>query len=507
MKISAICTVLLAPALCLCGGGLKARAQQPSGSYNSNRSSDSVLASAFPNLLAQRGPARRPAGALEPAAFRSGVRPFFTMASLASGPILPVVGSGTLGRLTKWAGFNSDSVIGDSTVFEDKLGRVGIGTDAPTSRLTVAGPVESMSGGFKFPDGSVQSTAGVAGGLVVRSLNGLMGDLTLQAGPNIMITPSAATLIISATNALTGVAHDSTLTGSGAGASLLGVAIPLDLKCNGCALSQPVLSVASSQGGGSAVFAQSDSSHFSLIAVSPEVAVFGGDNDPSANGGLGAFGVVGFRTTGSGSLFETLSSNQSDAGVIAFGNNGSFAGRFGGNVNVTGTLSKAGGMFHIDHPLSPETKYLNHSFVESPDMKNIYDGTITTDADGNAIVALPDWFEALNKDFRYQLTVIGQFAQAIVSSEVRDNHFTIKTDAPAVKVSWQVTGIRRDAYANAHRIPVEEDKPQAERGYYLHPEEFGQPEELGIEWARHPDLMQHMKQVRQRSKQGRDERR
>jgi len=103
--------------------------------------------------------------------------------------------------------------------------------------------------------------------------------------------------------------------------------------------------------------------------------------------------------------------------------------------------------------------------------------------------------------------VIGQFAQAIVSSEVRDNHFTIKTDAPAVKVSWQVTGIRRDAYANAHRIPVEEDKPQAERGYYLHPEEFGQPEELGIEWARHPDLMQHMKQVRQRSKQGRDERR
>ena len=125
----------------------------------------------------------------------------------------------------------------------------------------------------------------------------------------------------------------------------------------------------------------------------------------------------------------------------------------GSGVDVVGTLSKGGGSFKIDHPLDPANKYLYHSFVESPDMMNIYNGNITTDGDWLATVMLPDWFEALNRDFRYQLTVIGQFAQAIVAGKVANNQFSIQTDKPNVEVSWQVTGIRQDAYANAHRIP------------------------------------------------------
>ena len=105
-------------------------------------------------------------------------------------------------------------------------------------------------------------------------------------------------------------------------------------------------------------------------------------------------------------------------------------------------------------------------------MMNVYNGNITTDAHGLATIVLPDYFEALNRDFRYQLTVIGQFAQAIVANEIRHNRFTIRTTRPGVKVSWQVTGIRQDAWANAHRIPVEEDKSPRERGTYLHPELF-----------------------------------
>jgi len=142
-----------------------------------------------------------------------------------------------------------------------------------------------------------------------------------------------------------------------------------------------------------------------------------------------------------------------------------------GTVHVVGNLTKGGGSFQIDHPLDPANKYLSHSFVESPDMMNIYNGNITTDARGNATVALPDWFEALNQDFRYQLTVIGEFAQAIIAREVQHNRFAIRTNRPHVKVSWQVTGIRHDAYANAHRIQVEEDKGD-KRGTYLHPELF-----------------------------------
>jgi hypothetical protein len=146
-----------------------------------------------------------------------------------------------------------------------------------------------------------------------------------------------------------------------------------------------------------------------------------------------------------------------------------------GNLTISGNLAKASGSFKIDHPLDPANKYLYHSFIESPDMMNVYNGNVVTDEDGFATVALPDYFEALNRDFRYQLTVIGQFAQAIVGQEIQNNRFLIQTDKGEVKVSWQVTGIRHDAYADAHRIQVEENKPPQEQGHYLHPELFGHP--------------------------------
>jgi len=114
---------------------------------------------------------------------------------------------------------------------------------------------------------------------------------------------------------------------------------------------------------------------------------------------------------------------------------------------------------------------------------------------------LPDYFEALNRDFRYQLTAIGQFAQAIVSSEVSNNRFTIRTDKPLVKVSWQVTGIRHDAYANANQLQTVEDKPEKERGSYLYPELFNQPEEKGVEWVHNPEMMRKNKAERERTKQ------
>ncbi|GAA4364450.1 hypothetical protein GCM10023185_34010 [Hymenobacter saemangeumensis] len=145
-----------------------------------------------------------------------------------------------------------------------------------------------------------------------------------------------------------------------------------------------------------------------------------------------------------------------------------------GNHQVMGNLSKGGGSFKIDHPLDPENKYLYHSFVESPDMMNVYNGNITLDARGEATVQLPDWFETLNRDFRYQLTPIGAAFTPYVLAKVSGNQFRI-AGQPGAEVSWQVTGIRQDKYANAHRIPVEEAKQPAERGYYLHPDAFGLP--------------------------------
>jgi hypothetical protein len=160
-----------------------------------------------------------------------------------------------------------------------------------------------------------------------------------------------------------------------------------------------------------------------------------------------------------------------------------------GAVDVTGNITKGGGSFKIDHPLDPEHRYLSHSFVESPDMMNVYNGNAETDETGFATVTLPDWFEALNRDFRYQLTVIGGgelWAQARVTREIDGNAFVIQTSLPRTRVSWQVTGVRQDAWANGNRIVVEELKPEAEQGYYLHPEVHGQPPDRAVAQAVYP---------------------
>lgn len=175
---------------------------------------------------------------------------------------------------------------------------------------------------------------------------------------------------------------------------------------------------------------------------------------------FGGIGVNGIGVVGVNGI--TSSTNPVDAavrGIATFGPGTAKAGLFQGDVQVTGTLIKSAGSFRIDHPLDPERKYLSHSFVESPDMMNVYNGNVTTDADGNATVVMPDYFEALNRDFRYQLTVIGKFAQAMVSEKISKNAFKIKTDKPGTEVSWQVTGIRKDKFANENRIPVETMKP------------------------------------------------
>jgi hypothetical protein len=199
--------------------------------------------------------------------------------------------------------------------------------------------------------------------------------------------------------------------------------------------------------------------------------------------GFGANGLaVKIAGTTSSARIMDLSSGvtQNTTGTTVMAVNGNGSVEINGSLSVSGLLSKGGGSFKIDHPLDPANKYLYHSFVESPDMMNIYNGNITTGNDGLIIVTLPDYFEALNKDFRYQLTVIGDFAQAIIFKKINNNRFTIKTDKPNIEVSWQVTGIRHDPFAEKNRIPNAVDKPANEKGYYLHPEALGLPAALSV---------------------------
>jgi hypothetical protein len=147
---------------------------------------------------------------------------------------------------------------------------------------------------------------------------------------------------------------------------------------------------------------------------------------------------------------------------------GGFAAFFEGNVQVIGDFFATSKFFRIDHPLDPANRYLVHACVESPEMKNIYDGVVTLDANGEAVVRLPDYFETLNADFRYQLTCIGGYAPVYIAEEVRHNAFKIAGGRPELKVSWQVTGVRHDPAAQENPIQVEPEKPVAERGRFLH---------------------------------------
>jgi hypothetical protein len=181
-----------------------------------------------------------------------------------------------------------------------------------------------------------------------------------------------------------------------------------------------------------------------------------------------------------------------------------YSGFFSGDLlNVVGSLAVSGVIvagakdFRIDHPLDPANKYLYHASVESSEMMNIYTGNATLDGSGAASVELPAWFEAVNGDYRYQLTAMGAAAPNLhIAQEVANHQFSIAGGAPGMKVSWLVTGVRHDAFAQANPLVAEVEKPANERGFYLHPALYGQPEEKQIEWGRFPAKMRRLKEKR-----------
>ncbi len=197
---------------------------------------------------------------------------------------------------------------------------------------------------------------------------------------------------------------------------------------------------------------------------------------------VGTFSAGTSATISSGNsygVYGSASNGANNYGIYGTATGTGYAGYFSGSIY--GTTASAGvKAFKIDDPRDPANKYLYHSSVESNEMMNLYKGHVTTDANGDAVVTLPSYFTVINKDYDYQLTCVGQFAQAIVSEEVSGNKFKIKTDKPNVKVSWQVSGVRQDPVANYYRIVNEVEKTASEKGRYLQPEVYGMGPEKGI---------------------------
>lgn len=219
------------------------------------------------------------------------------------------------------------------------------------------------------------------------------------------------------------------------------------------------------------------------------VGVYGISTATSNGGGngipAGVRGDASFPGVAGGAFF-----NPSGTALYAQtgGNsNQQFAGFFAGRVQVNGNFVVSGGSknFMIDHPLDPENKTLSHAAIETDALMNLYSGNVTTDASGVAIVTLPAWFEALNTEFRYQLTVLDsgnseEFVQAKVARKIEGNRFTIRTSRPGTEVSWQVTAVRHDPAARVYALQVEKNKAENERGKYLVPAAFGAGAEQGI---------------------------
>ncbi|GIK20057.1 MAG: hypothetical protein AMXMBFR77_21540 [Phycisphaerales bacterium] len=229
-------------------------------------------------------------------------------------------------------------------------------------------------------------------------------------------------------------------------------------------------------------------------ALSGSGTTYGVRGEVSSTSGRGVYGSSSATTGTTYGVYGT-SSSSSGRGVFGFSNNSTSTARgvLGqaaapavavyavGNSHASGTKT-----FEIDHPLDPANKYLRHYSTEAPEPINFYSGNVVLDDAGQAWVDLPDYFEEINRDFRYQLTTIGGWAPVYVALEIEDNRFMIAGGPGGMKVSWRVEAIRNDAYVRVYGAPVEVEKAESERGKFIHPELFGQPEEMGIYYDPEP---------------------
>ena len=200
-------------------------------------------------------------------------------------------------------------------------------------------------------------------------------------------------------------------------------------------------------------------------------------------------------TIGTGVYGSAGATSGTNYGVYGWSDSPSgYGGYFHGDLHTTGDLTVSGSKaFKIDHPLDPAHKYLYHFAQESPAVQNVYNGLVTLDADGEAVITLPEYFAALNATpYLYQLTPIGApMPNLYVAQEIQDNTFRIAGGVPGAKVSWEVTAARADPYLRDHPAQTEQTKPAAEQDSYLYPQGYGQPPEKGVDYRHNAALFEN----------------
>lgn len=340
----------------------------------------------------------------------------------------------------------------------------------PTSRRgLLAGAAGVTLGALAVPE----AASAAAGQPVVQGASNNAGtsQTTLTSGT------TGITLIVANTAASTAGRAMTCNGGSGIGAAVssAGTHAMIASASNSNAYGAIVNASTTTTGNGGAMLLQSNTSRNTALKVVGSGATTANLALPFSIG-VDVAADYPVNMTGTRADFYTLTTvggkglySRGDTVAITTDGNG----QFNGDVDITGTLTNQLAVTSIDDPADPANKTLNHALVASPDAKTVYDGVVTADADGNATVQLPAYFGLLNGDFRYQLTAIGGPAPNLhVATEITANRFTIAGAPANGKVSWQVTGIRKDPYARDHPVIVEKPKPA---GTFRWPSGYGKP--------------------------------
>jgi hypothetical protein len=347
---------------------------------------------------------------------------------------------GMYGRASSSSGIG---VFGEATATSGSTRGV-VGRSSSTSGVGVLGEATATSGSVYGVQGRSSSTSGVGvfgeATATTGSVYGVQGRASSTSGIGVF---GEATAISGNTYGIVGRAS------STSGVGVLGEATATTGNTYGGLFQNP-----SSSGIGVYGYAQA--------TTGTNFGVVGRSESPSGRG------VVGVAEASTGTNYGVLGRTNSSAngwGVYA-----------GGRLGASGTKS-----FQIDHPLRPETHFLNHFCIEAPEPYNLYRGTVTLDAQGEAWVQLPDYFEAINRDASYHLTPIGAAMPNLhVAVEIQGNRFKIAGGAPFKKVSWEVKAVRNDPWVQQYGYQTEQEKPKGYQGLYLHPELYGQPQERGV---------------------------
>jgi hypothetical protein len=395
--------------------------------------------------------------------------------------------NGLTGALTIAHGANTTVNVNGSTITIDAVSGSGTG-------LTAVAHDNSLTG-----SGTVATPLGVAVPLVVTSAGTVLEATTTGLGKDAISGTADAGVGI----------HGFTTTGFAVfGQSTSGFAVEADttdgfgvhaVAHDGWAItafntSPANPAVTAENTGGAAGVSGSGNPGISGLGKS------GADGVDGSSSSSGRSGVYGVNSVSGGYGVFGRSTNSGGIAVAGSGDNGGQAAHFyAGNVRIDNDLHVTGKIFagikdfEIDHPLDPAGKYLVHASIESSEMLNIYSGNVRLDAHGEAVVKLPSWMEAENADFRYQLTAIGGPARDLfVANEIAGGEFSIAGGIAGMKVSWQVTGVRKDAWAMANPLVVERPKNGTEKGFYLHPDLYGAPPEKQMNWADEPQQMKRL---------------